>query len=125
MASGQWQIFSFPAVNTAASADVYWGTTGGQVIRLRSLQARLSGSGAGAATLVVRDGQTGAGTIIWETSMNNPAGGADGIVLSDMDLRAYSGEMTIETTGAGGANTQLSVNAQGDLVLTGYSAFAV
>lgn len=117
--AGQWQTFNFPAANTAATASVTAGTTGGLVLRLRALQVSISGTGAGAATIVVRDGATGAGTIIWETQINNAANSGTFYGTGVLDLRATSGTLTIESTGAGGANTNLAVNAQGDYVALG------
>lgn len=117
--AGQWQLQNFPAANTQATASVTAGTTGGLCIRLRALQVSISGTAAGAATIVVRDGATGAGTILWETQINCAANSGTMYSGSDMDLRATSGTLTIESTAAGGANTNIAVNAQGDYCQTG------
>lgn len=121
MAAGAWQINNFPAANTQATVAVTAGTTGGQAIRLRALQVYIGGTSAGAATFVVRDGTTGAGTIIWEVELFNAANGGTSSTISSSDLRAISGTLTVETTGAGGSGTQISVNAQGDLIQIGKS----
>lgn len=123
MAAGQWQITA-QAAAAQATVAVTASTTGGQLIRLRSLSFTLSGTGAGAITCVVRDGATGAGTIIWQGTLNTAANASGQIVQQDVDLRASSGTLTVESTGSGGASTTTSVNAQGDLVQTGYSGFA-
>lgn len=123
MASGQWQIANFPAANAAATAAVTAGVTGGQAIRCRSVQVSISGTAAGAATIVVRDGATGVGAIIWQTQINCAANAGTMFSADNMDLRATTGTLTIESTGAGGANTNIAVNAQGDLVPVGYPAF--
>ena len=123
MAGGKWQITNTPSVNTAATANVTAGTTGGVAIRLCALQVSLGGTAVGAAQAVVRDGATGAGTIIWSGQLACSANGSSIIALAGLDLRATSGTLTIETTGAGGANTNLAVNAQGDIVPVGYPGF--
>ena len=90
--------------------------------RLRALQASLSGTGAGAAELVVRDGASGAGTILASWDLNSPANGGDRVNLDDLDIRSSPGNaLTVEFTAGGGANTQQDVNAQGDLVVPGQS----
>ena len=118
MATGQWQV---TAQASAAQATVTTtaGTTGGQAIRCRAVFFSLSGTGAGAVTCVIRDGATGAGTIIWQGSLNTAANGSAFISPDNLDVRATSGSMTIETTGSGGANTVTSINAQGDLIAIG------
>lgn len=111
--AGQWQITA-TANAAAVTASTTAGTTGGNVIRLRSLQCTLGGTGAGSVTLVVRDGATGAGTIIWQGVIVTAAGTSSMLTKSGIDLRATSGTLTIETTASGGANTTSTVNATGD-----------
>lgn len=118
MAAGQWQITAQQAA-AQATASVTAGTTGGQAIRLRNLSFTLSGTAAGAITCVVRDGATGAGTIIWQGTLNTAANASGQIAIDSMDLRATSGTLTVESTGSGGANTTTSVNATGDLIQQG------
>lgn len=121
MSQGQWQITNSPAANAAAVASITASLTGGQAIRLRGLQAALSGTAAGASVVTVYDGTT-AGTVIWSETMAAPANGSVSVTLGDADLRAYSGQLTVQVT-AGGASTTATVNAQGDLIPAGYSAF--
>lgn len=125
--SDLWTITNAPAANTAASASQAAPTNAsanGQVLRLRALQASLGGTGAGAALLVVRDGPTATGTILAQQQMNIPANGCASVDLTGLDLRASLGNaITVETTSGGGANTLLTVSAQGDLVPSGYPPF--
>ena len=115
--AGQWRL-SAQAAAAQATASVTSGTTAGAAIRLRSVFFSVSGTGAGALTCVVRDGATGAGTIIWQGSLNSAAN-AGGFISQQLDLRATSGTLTVETTGSGGANTVTSVNATGDYTQIG------
>lgn len=117
--SAPWSITNRPAANTAASATQAAPGSPYQN-RLRALQVSLSGTGVGAAELVVRDGATGAGAILLSMDLNIAANGFAYAQLTDLDIRASQGNaLTVETTGGGGANTQLDVNAQGDLVIPG------
>jgi len=119
--SGQWQSVNVAAVNTAATFSVTSGTTSGGIIRLRSLQATISGTGAGSATIVVRDGATAVGTIIMQTSIANAANSSGSVTINNIDLRATSGTLTVESTTGGGANTTIAVSAQGDYAQLGVS----
>ena len=118
--SGQWQLTA-QASAAQATAAVTSGTVAGQVIRLRSVFFSLSGTSAGAVTVVVRDGATGAGTIIWQGSLNSAANAGDFILQNGLDVRATSGTLTVESTASGGANTTTSLNASGDFVQLGAS----
>lgn len=116
--AGQWQLTALEAAAQATASQTA-GTTGGLNLRLRSVVFTLSGTGAGAVTCVVRDGATGTGTIIWQGTLNTAANASGQIEQNNVDLRATSGTLTVETTGSGGANTTTSLNAQGDYVATG------
>jgi hypothetical protein len=95
-------------------------TTNRTVVRLRALQCRLSGSAAGTDLLVVRDGATGAGTIIWQQDLSVPANGSDSVNVTGLDLRATPGNgLTVEFV-SGVASDREDVNAQGDFVPQGY-----
>lgn len=133
MSQGVWNILNFPSSQAQATASTRQLTapSGGsisgqpnnqpysQAYRLRSLQCTLSGTAIGVATLVVRDGATGAGTILLETQLGCPANGFAAFNASNLDLRAAkTGILTVEFT-AGTTACQQAVNAQGDLVQVG------
>lgn len=128
MASGQWQINNFPAAAAQATANqAAPSTSSGLVNRLRTLTITLS-AGANAQTpieVVVRDGATGAGTVIWSASLAVAVNSAaPPIALSGLDLRSSQGNaITVEFTGTTAAATQQSVSAGGDTVPVGYPAF--
>lgn len=87
------------------------------MVRLRALQATLVGTSAATDQLVVRDGATGAGAIIWSGDLSVPANGIASIQMA-MDLRASVGSaLTVEFVN--GAGTAEDVNAQGDFVPVG------
>lgn len=117
--SGHWQDVDAPATNTAATFSVSSGTVAGQAIRLRALQATIGGTGAGSAVFVVRDGATSTGTVLMQGSIISAANSSAYVDFNNMDVRATSGQMTIETTAGGGANTDITLSAQGDYVQQG------
>lgn len=114
-----WQISNRGTVGAAAiAAAAASGNTTYQA-RLRALQATLSGTAAGVGTLVVRDGASGVGTIIFRADLAMAANARDGLILTDMDLRASAGAaLTVEFL-AGTASDFQAVNAQGDYVAPG------
>jgi hypothetical protein len=87
--------------------------------RLRSLYLVLSGSSAGSATMVVRDGLTGIGTIIFEADLYTAANGWNFLDYNEIDLRASVGNvLTVEfVTGTPGDVQE--INAGGDYVAPG------
>jgi len=127
-ASAPWQITNRPAGAAQATASVAAPTnaaTTGTQTRLRCISASLSGTSAGAGELVVRDGASGSGTVIWSKDLNSAANGLASIDLCGLDLRATPGNaLTVEFTAGGGASTQENVNAQGDFVQQGFTGFA-
>lgn len=124
--SGYWSITNrgiLGAAATATLAAAAAATDGGQVNRLRSLTGTLSGGSAGTDLLVVRDGPSGSGTIIWQSDLSVAANGTASIFMTNMDLRASPGNaLTIEFV-SGVASDRESVNAEGDYVPLGYPMF--
>jgi hypothetical protein len=121
--SGFWQISNRGSAGAAATVSLASPANAvgsGQLIRLRSLQATLSGGSSGTDQLVVRDGASGAGTIIWSTDLSIAANGTQIIQQPGLDLRASPGNaLTVEFVG-GVTNDREDVNAQGDYVPVGY-----
>ena len=114
---GNWSVSSFPAVNNQATASRAAGGAGVRHI-LTSLHFSIA-AGATASGIVqcqIRDGGTGAGTIIWSGALAVPIGDSREISLSGLSLVGTANTaMTIEFSAAGGATTQESVS------MTGYS----
>ena len=95
----------------------------GVVVRLRAMQCRLSGTAAGTDQLVVRDGASGTGTIIWQQDLSVPANGSDSVNLTGLDIRASVGNaLTCEFVN-GVASDRETVNIQGDFVPQGAPLF--
>jgi len=111
----------------AASIAVATGPNSTYQTRLRAMYCTLSGTNAGSGTLVVRDGATGVGAIIFEATLSIPVNSRDLINRTDLDLRATVGNLlTIEFLAGTTADFQ-SINAQGDYVPPGtpYGATAL
>ena len=70
-------------------------------------------------TVALRDGATGAGTILWQARISLPAvaGAMSGIALSGLHIRGTANTaMTLEFSAAGGANTLQSVTLLGHTI---------
>lgn len=109
-----WQVTIRGTAGTAATISVPGGPNLTYQTRLRALYCTLDGPAAGSGTVVVRDGATGVGTVIFHSTLSLPGGGIDVLNRTDIDLRATAGNsLTIEFL-AGTASDFQSVNAQGD-----------
>lgn len=122
--SGFWSITNRPSAGTAASASQSspaGSASGGQQVRLGGIQASLAGiSGSGSDLLVVRDGPTGTGTIIFQIDVAVGSNGVAIVQLPQMDLRATPGNaLTVEFV-SGSAGNREDINAQGDFVTLGW-----
>jgi hypothetical protein len=87
--------------------------------RLRSLYLALSGSAAAAATMVVRDGPTQVGRVVFEADLYTAANSWDFLDFNQIDIRATVGNvLTVEfLTGTPGDVQE--INAGGDYVAPG------
>lgn len=116
-APGEWSVTHTPAVNTVATITR---AAGGAGIRhvLRSFTATVIGLAAAAEavlTVNIRDGASGAGTILKSFPLYAPPGGQNGLAMSDLNIvGSENTAMTIEFTAAGGANTYESVSMSGN-----------
>ena len=122
--AGLWSISNRANAGSAASASQAAPASAsavGQQTRLRSLQCRLSGVAAGTDQLVIRDGASGTGTIIWQADLSVGANGlSDQLSLTGLDIRASLGNaLTVEFVNGVGSDRE-DVNAQGDFVPQGY-----
>ena len=125
--SDPWTISNRSAAGAPASASVAAPASANAqnrlVARLRALQCSINATAAGTDQLVVRDGASGVGPIIWTMDLTVAVGSIAEITESDLDLRASPGNaLTVEWV-AGVASDRESVNAQGDFVPQGYPPF--
>lgn len=116
-----WVVGLDPAVNTVATATRAASATGGAHVAdclTATLVAGTSAPAAVNATVVLRDGLTGAGTILWSADFALAGAIADHPAPFALCGLAIPGTantaMTVEFTAAGGANTFETVG------LTGY-----
>ncbi len=114
---GMWAINSMPAANTQATASKAAVASTRHVAT--SITATFAaGATAGAAVAInLRDGATGAGTILWTGYLAAPANDVRVLVISGLNIPGSANTaITLEFAAAGGATTLESVT------LTGYDA---
>lgn len=116
-----WTITNDPAVNTAATVSRAAGTGGAIHVAdcaTATFVANTTAPAAAVVTVVIRDGATGAGTIVWSADMALTATAgvaATPVQLCGLNINGTANTaMTVEFTAAGGANTFETVG------LTGY-----
>lgn len=117
---GNWTLTNAPAANTQATATRAAGAAGVRHV-LTSIQATLNAVAAVVAplTVVVRDGASGAGTILWQDRVTSPAGTDGRISISGLNIVGSAATaMTVEFTAAPGATNFETISA------TGYSVDA-
>jgi hypothetical protein len=116
-----WTQVHTPAVNTQATTSKAAGAAGVRHV-CNSISASLySGSTAvtvpaAPVTVILRDGATGAGTILWQQGISVPttAGGSQVINISGLNIIGTAATaMTLEFSGAGGAGSFESVHPHG------------
>lgn len=114
---GNWSAFQTPAVATQATCNRA-GLAGNRNI-CTSIQGNVSAVAAqGVLVLVLRDGATGVGTIIWSTNLGPVLVGSNvPFALSGLNIPGTTGnQMTLEFTAAPAAGNFESV------AMTGYQA---
>jgi len=115
---GEWSINHTPAANTQATITRAAGAAGVRHV-CRSITVTLIGLAAAAeATVLVnlRDGATGAGTILWSARLlvQGTVGRQETITLSNLNYFGTAATaMTLEFAAAGGANTFETVAVSG------------
>lgn len=121
---GQWSVVHAPAANTQATASRA-AKAGFRHVAQTVTATLVAGASAPTAvqvTVNLRDGATGAGTVIWSGVMSVPATAGQSsqpLVLSGLNLvGSVNTAMTLEFSAAGGANTVEAVT------LTGYDIAA-
>jgi hypothetical protein len=118
-----WTITNRSAAGAPASASqaaAAQAVPAGAQVRLRSLQCSIQSVAAGTDQLVVRDGASGVGAILWQTDIQVAIGQFAMVQITGLDIRATPGNaLTVEFV-AGIASNREAVNAQGDFVPYGY-----
>lgn len=116
-AVGNWSINHTPTSNTQATITRAAGAAGVRHIAT-SISATLNALTAATETTVLlnlRDGATGAGTILWSVRLHAIPAGTTGIAIGGLSIVGSAATaMTLEFAAAGGSNTFESV------ALTGY-----
>lgn len=117
--SASWAVNHAPAANTQATASQ--AAAGASTKNVCTGFMVTASAGAAAPTaiqlnFVIRDGATGAGTVLWAGVLGVPAtaGASTGVAISGLWLVGTANTaMTIEFSAAGGANTIEAVSMQG------------
>lgn len=123
---GNWSVTHTPAANTQATITRAAGAAGVRHV-VTSISARLiadAGSVSGTVQVNLRDGATGAGTILWSETLK--VGGAGSLTAENAEIKlsglsifgTAATALTLEFSAAGGANTVESV------AMTGYDVGA-
>lgn len=111
---GEWTITSSPIAATVASATR--AAVAGVRHILKSINASLMAVAVQAAPVivVVRDGATGVGTILWQDKLVAPLGFPDRLSLSDLNIAGTTGNaLTVEFTSAPAATNFVTLSASG------------
>jgi hypothetical protein len=114
-APGEWTLTNAAAVSVQATATRVAGAAGVRHV-LKSIQASLNAVAAQAAPViaVVRDGLTGAGTILWQDRLMAPIGFTDRISVDGLNIVGSAATaMTIEFTAAPTATNFETISASG------------
>lgn len=118
--SGTWQVQHTPAANTQATISQAAGAAGVKNV-CTSITVTFSGNASSAAAVGtvfnLRDGVSGAGTILWSGTIwiTATAGDSESITLGPIWIEGPTAAtaMTLEAAAAGGANTVQSVSMTG------------
>jgi hypothetical protein len=118
-APGYWTSTATAAVNVVATTTKAAGGSGVRHVCtgiMASFKANTTAPAAALVTLVLRDGASVTGTILWQETMTLQAvaGDKDAINLTGLNIPGSAATaMTLEFTGAGGANTFENANLVG------------
>jgi hypothetical protein len=114
-----WQLTTRSLAGAAASIAVATSQNSKYQTRLRAMYCTLAGASSGSGTVVVRDGASGTGTVMFEGTLSISVNSRDLINRTDLDIRATVGNvLTIEFL-AGTAGDFQAINAQGDYIPPG------
>lgn len=111
----EWSANHVPA--TATQATITKAAAGAGVRHVCNVISATVACGATAQTpiqIYLRDGATGAGTILWAASVSAPADGVGGVMFSDLKIMGSANTaMTLEFSGAGVTASQEVVTMAG------------
>ncbi|HEV3129595.1 MAG TPA: hypothetical protein VGY32_11465 [Solirubrobacteraceae bacterium] len=113
---GGFAVQNQPAANTQATVTQAAGAAGVRHVCTSISAAITAGASAGTVVFVnLRDGASGAGTILWSIALDAPANGSDTVTISGLNIVGTAATaMTLEFSAAGGITTNETV------ALTGY-----
>lgn len=108
-----WAVQHSPAAATQGTIAVAAAALGRHICR--HITITLGGVGANAASIVfvLRDGATGAGTIVWTAKLSNLANTTSTLSASVNVPGSKNTVMTLESTGAPAASSQVTVAMDG------------
>lgn len=111
---GEWAINSAPAANTTATVSKAAVAGKRHVCKGFSVSINAVAAIAAPITVVLRDGASGAGTILWQDKLMAPAGTTARIDRNDLNIiGSINTAMTIEFSAAPGATNFEVVNMNG------------
>lgn len=96
----------------AAQATISRAAQAGLLPVCRSITVSVSAAGtaSGIITFVLRDSTTGAGNVLWSAKLQAPINTSQQLCVPDLAIRGVRGQaMTLESTGAGAAASELTV----------------
>jgi hypothetical protein len=115
---GNWSVYHVPA--TATQATITKAAVSGYRHVCNSITATVAANSTAQTPLTVylRDGATGAGTILWAGTVAAPANGLGGVCVGGLNIiGSENTAMTLEFSAAGVANSAQAVTLTGFEVL--------
>lgn len=110
----EWSVQHTPAAATQATISKAAVTGARHVCKGITATIAAGATASGIVNAVLRDGATGAGTILWSGKLVAPIGVGVSIALSDLNIVGTKGTaMTFEFVGAGAAATEETVAMNG------------
>lgn len=110
----EWSVQNTPAAATQATIGKAAVLNYRHVCTGFTASIAAGATASGIVTAVLRDGATGAGTILWSGKMAVPIGGCAVISRNNLNVVGTKGTaMTMEFVGAGAAATEETVSMQG------------
>lgn len=111
----EWADEHQPAAATQATISRAADAGGRHVAKSVTVSVCGAAAESGIITFVLRDGATGAGTILWSCKLRAPINDSKSIAVPMNAIGTKNTAMTLESTGAGAAGSELTV------AITGYT----
>ena len=110
----EWAVEHRPAAATQATISKAADAGGRHVCKSITVTLAAVGTASGAEVAVLRDGATGAGTVLWSGVLSVPTNSSDNIAIAGLNIIGTKGTaMTLEFVAAGAAATFESVALSG------------